>query len=339
MVAIRTIIEAPPETRPVRFGLASVADVKNASDVHVLGGFSYERQCAHGTGFAADPCTGASMTTTGGAGPYPSSLTIDSDVKGTYVVTWGDGTADSQVTNSGSPTTTAHSYTTNTAKTVTVVGPTGYGTRTVALTPGTTTTTYSGNPSKTAQPGLTSVVGDRLAVYALHRCRMPGISRAEAQKRATDALNASESHAIEDAVYDRYLASATDVGGAATTPVRALAILENYAGVNYAGEPIIHTDRFLASLLTLNGTIAAHGNRLETGIGTPVAAGTGYSVHPEPATAFIYATGLVVVRKGVSEVHGAPKMNPADNEEVWLAERPMSIAVECFAVKVAVTTT
>lgn len=339
MTANRVIIEAPPGLRPVRFGLASVADVKTSSDPHEMGGFSYERQCGHGVGFASDPCTGASVTTTGGAGPYPSSLTIDSDVPGTYVVVWGDGTGNATVTNTGAPTTTAHSYSTAGAKTVTITGPTGYGTRTVALTAGSTTTTYSANPAKTAQPGLTSVYGDRAAVYALHRCRMPGITRAEAQSRAVNALNASESHAIEDLVYDRYLASATDIGGAATTPVRALAILENYAAVNYAGEPIIHMDRFLASTLTLNGSIAQHGTRLETGIGSAVAAGTGYSVHPVPATDFIFATGLVTIRKGTSEVHGAPKMNPADNEEVWLAERPVAVAVECFTVKVAVTTT
>jgi hypothetical protein len=53
----------------------------------------------------------------------------------------------------------------------------------------------------------------------------------------------------------------------------------------------------------------------------------------------MFATGRVVIRKGSSEVHGAPKMNPADNEEVWLAERPVALAVECFTVKVAVTTT
>ena len=338
MVANRVIIEAPPGIRPVRFGLASVADVKDAGDPHILGGFSYERQCGHGVGFAVDPCTGASFTSKGGVGPYPVDLVIDSDVPGTYVIVWGDGTGNGTATNTGAPTTTAHSYTTATPKTITITGPTGYGTRTVTGTPGPANTTYSANPTKTAQPGLTTVTGDRAAVYALHRCRMPGITRVEAQKRATDALAASEGHAIEDLVYDRYLASATDIGGAATTAPRALAILENYVAVNYAAEPILHMDRFLASTLSENGSIKQHGSRLETELGSPVAAGTGYSVHPVPTTDFIFATGMVVVRKGKSEVHGAPKMNPADNEEVWLAEQPVAVAVECFSVKVAVTT-
>jgi len=338
MTANRVIIEAPPSTRPVRFGLASVADIKDAGDPHVLGGFSYERQCGHGTGFAVDPCTGLNATSKGGAGPYPVDLVIDSDVPGTYVIVWGDGTANGTATNTGAPTTTAHSYTTATAKTATVTGPTGYGTRTVTLTPGPANTFYSANPAKTAQPGLATVTGDRAAVYALHRCRMPGITRVEAQRRAVDALNASENNALEDLLYDRYLASATDIGGAPTTATRALAILENYAAVYYAYEPTIHMDRFLASTLTMNGSIKQHGNRLETEIGSGVAAGTGYSAHPVPATDYIFATGLVVVRKGKSEVHGAPKMNPADNEEVWLAERPVTLGVECFAVKVAVTT-
>lgn len=339
MATTRLIIEAPSVVAPVRFGLASVADVKDATDVHMLGGFSYETQCAHGTGFAVDPCTGASATAKGGAGPYPVDLTVDSDIKGDYVIQWGDGTGNTTVTNTGAPTTSAHSYATAGAKTATIVGPTGYGTRTINLASGGTATAYSANPAKTSNPGLSTVTGDRAAIYALHRCRMPGITRVEAQKRAVDALNASESHAIEDLVYDRYLASATDIGGAATTPVRALAILENYAGLNYAGQPVIHADRFLASLLTVNGSVKQHGNRLETELGSLIAAGTGYSVHPEPATAYLWATGRVVIRKGTSEVHGAPKMNPADNEEVWLAERPIALAVECFAVKVAVTTT
>lgn len=339
MVAQRVIIETPTTVRPVRFGLSSVADVKDAGDPHLLNGFSYETQCSHGTGFASTPCGGASATTKGGAGPYPVDLTIDSDIKGTYTIVWGDGTGNGTATNTGAPTTTPHSYTTTAPRTVTITGPTGYGTRTVAVTPGPATTTYSPNPAKTALPGLTTVVGDPLAIYALHRCRMVGITRAEASSRAVNALNVSESFAIEDFVYDRYLNSATDIGGAATTPGRALAILENYAAVNYAGEPVIHMDRFLASTLSQTNVIEQHGNRLETKLGAGVAAGAGYSVHPVPATDFIFATGQVVVRKGTSEVHGAPKMNPADNEETWLAERPMAIGVECFAVKVAVTTT
>lgn len=338
MVATRVIIEAPPGLRPTRFGLSSVADVKDAGDPHILGGFSYETQCAHGLGFASGPCTGASATAKGGIGPYPVDLNIDSDIAGTYTIVWGDGTANGTATNTGAPTTTAHSYVAAGPKSITITGPVGYGTRTVPTTAGANVTQYSPNPTKTALPGLSTVVGDPTAVYALHRCRMPGITRVEAQKRAVDALSRSESHAIEDFVYDRYLAAATDIGGAATTPTRALAIIENYAAVNYAAEPIIHMDRFLASTLSLNGSIKQHGNRLETELGSGVAAGTGYSVHPVPATDFIFATGVVVVRKGQSEVHGAPKMNPADNEEVWLAERAMSIAVECFAVKVAVTT-
>lgn len=338
MTVNRVIIEAPPSTRPVRFGLSSVADVKDAGDPHVLGGFSYERQCGHGTGFAVDPCTALTATSKGGAGPYPVDLYIDSDIPGTYVIVWGDGTANGTATNTGAPTTTAHSYTTATAKTATVTGPTGYGTRAVVLTPGPANTFYAPNPAKTAQPGLATVNGDRAAVYALHRCRMPGITRVEAQSRAVGALNASENNALEDLLYDRYLASATDIGGAATTPTKALAILENYAAVTYAYEPTIHMDRFLASTLSATNVIEQHGNRLETKLGAGVSAGTGYSVHPVPATDYIFATGLVVVRKGKSEVRGAPKMNPADNEEVWLAERPVTLGVECFTVKVAVTT-
>jgi hypothetical protein len=338
MTVNRVIIEAPPSTRPVRFGLASVADIKDAGDPHVLGGFSYERQCGHGTGFAVDPCTGASVLTKGGAGPYPVDLTIDSDIPGTYVIVWGDGTGNGTATNTGAPTLTAHSYAAVTPRTITITGPTGYGTRTVGVTPGPAATTYSANPAKTAQPGLATVNGDRAAVYALHRCRMPGITRVEAQARAVNALNASEGNAIEDLLYDRYLASATDIGGAATTATKALAILENYAAVNYAYEPTIHMDRFLASTLSATNVIEVHGTRLETKLGAGVAAGTGYSAHPVPATSYIFATGLVVIRKGKSEVRGAPKMAPADNEETWLAERPLTMGVECFTVKVAVTT-
>jgi hypothetical protein len=84
------------------------------------------------------------------------------------------------------------------------------------------------------------------------------------------------------------------------------------------------------------------GSRLETLLGTPLAAGAGYTdtLVPQPVNdgeAWLYVTGQVQVLRGNPVVNGpAMEFNPAANEFSVLAERQYAIATECLLAAVLV---
>jgi hypothetical protein len=207
-----------------------------------------------------------------------------------------------------------------------------------------TTATYSGTAaSKAVLPADVTVFGDPVTVIGRYDCRTVGMPLAEQQARAMEALNVSESWAIEKVLAERVLApAATDVtGGAATSVERAIALLENYAAVNYAAQPILHLTQFAGSMAQAKGVIERHGNHLETVVGSLAVVGSGYSAHPVGASSTIYVTGRVVIQQGtarVDQAHRAVGVSPT-NETVNLAERTSVIAAECIVAKALVTAT
>jgi hypothetical protein len=335
-----------PELDPLPYGLLSVADVADAGDPHLFNGFEYEQLCGYNTGYSANPCFGASASATNaGTTPWPVTVTIVTDLPGTYTVNWGDATGDTTVTiteGETSETTPAHNYTTTTGKTITITGPLGYGVRTITLAATNVVATTQANAfSKTPLPAYGTIVGQPLTIFAQHSCRPVGLTADERKDRATRALTVGNSWALEKALKATRLTGASvDVtNGTPTTPKRAFALLEHYAAKNYAGRPIIHVDRYTGAIAAADGIFARHGNRLETVQGALVASGAGYSatVEPIPATVDIYVTGMVRIRQGASYVHdGGQPSN--QNEVTALAERTSIMSVECIVARAQVTT-
>jgi hypothetical protein len=334
-----------PDLDPLPFGLLSVADVSDLTDPHMFGGFEYQQICGLNTGYAANPCFGASATTTNaGTTPWPATVTVVTDLPGVYTINWGDATGDATITiteGETSETTPAHNYTTSTAKVITITGPLGYGVRTINITPNVVATTQANAFTKTALPAYGSVVGQPLSVFAQHSCRPVGLSQKERHDRASNALVAGNSWALEKALKaTKLVGTAVDVtSGTPTTPRRAIALLENYASKNYASRPIIHMDRFVGSIAAADNAIERRGNKMETQLGSFVAAGAGYAAtaDPIPASVDIYVTGMVRIRQGAAKVtDGGQPSN--QNEITALAERTSVMSVECIVARAQVTT-
>lgn len=341
---MQSVVIPVPDVPALPFGLVTVADIKAITDVHTLQGFEYQTQCGYGAGFAVNPCTSLTGATTGGsASNYPASVTINSDLPGSYVITWGEGTpATNTVTFVEGDTvkTTSHTFTTTGNKTVTVVGPVGFGTRTIVLNASTTTPNVQGDAfNKAALPSVVNVIGDPVTMVSKYQCTPIGVEQADQDARAMDGLNRSRSQILERAFKARVLDAATvTLTSGGTTYARALALLENYAAVNYAGVPTIHVDRFVGSMMTQSNQIGRVGDHLETTQGARVASGAGYSSHPLPGTTYAYVTGMVVVREGVA----GPIRRSMDydkNLSTTIAERTSVFGVECIVARAEITTT
>jgi hypothetical protein len=195
------------------------------------------------------------------------------------------------------------------------------------------------------------VDGFRFAVYGGITCKGPGFDMTEAQNKTKAAFLASESVGVERALMKtRFVASGswsapTDLtpAGGAVTPAGGLAILEGDAACMYAGVPIIHAPRTVASLLAgQQGSIHAAGSTLVTELGSKVAAGGGYGcpnqgptgAAPASGEMWMYASGAVAVARG--ELLSGADIDRAKNDVVVLVERAYVAAVDCYASAVRV---
>jgi hypothetical protein len=344
----RNTIEAPAGYKPKPFGLLQTIAAESFTSPHSAGGVEYQTPaCGHNVGYASDACVGVTATTTDATAPnLPATVTVNSDYPGTYTINWGDATGDATITiteGETTETTPTHMYATAGPKTITVTGPSGFGVHTINVVAD-TTATYSGTAaSKAVLPADVTVFGDPVTVLGRYDCRTVGMPLAEQQARAMEALNVSESWALEKILVQRVLAPATvDVtGGTGTSIERAVALLENYAAVNYAAQPVLHLTQFAGSLAQAKGIIERHGNKLETVVGSLAVVGAGYSAHPVGASTTIYVTGRIVIQQGAAQInqaHRAVSASPT-NETVSLAERTSVIAAECIVAKALVTAT
>jgi hypothetical protein len=170
------------------------------------------------------------------------------------------------------------------------------------------------------------VDGLKFAAYGVVLCKMEDPKVLEAGVEA--AFTASQSRMIEAALMEHvftanvvddpedvgYLpgtwAAATDITPAAfdgigVEPRVGLGLLESHMAANYVGKGIIHMPRAAFTVLDAFGALEWDGNKLRTGLRTPVAAGGGYDLpntgpdgSEAPAgTKWLYATGGVVLRK------------------------------------------
>ena len=177
-------------------------------------------------------------------------------------------------------------------------------------------------------------------VYLADRCAARGVGTDDAlNDRARLSLQAVEQWAVEQELAsggvmaaNPYLAdgNATVIAGGPYTPMEALAQLEAAIG-NSRRAGMIHAGRGTASAWTSLGGLRVQGDKLLSGLSTPIAAGGGYqAIVPEGQgglTAdqeWAWATGPVEIRRGEIEVIPgtlAEALDRETNEVTYYAER------------------
>lgn len=206
-------------------------------------------------------------------------------------------------------------------------------------------------PTKTFDNSPAWIDGFRFQVYAGVKCKTIGFDPEGALEEATQVFLNKESVAVEAALMEqRFVALAdhwpapTDITPAAgaVKPAVGLALLEQHAGVNYAGVPTIHATRAVGALLNDAAGVEYSGNMLVSPQGSKVASGAGYGIaNQSPAGAaapagesWVYATGEVSVARG--EIIPKWELDRSSNEVTLLIERPYIAVVDCYAAAVRV---
>jgi hypothetical protein len=198
----------------------------------------------------------------------------------------------------------------------------------------------------------TYVDGFRLNAYTGIICESIGFDAQDAVAQAKRIFLARESVAVEQALMaQRFIASSgnwaapTDITPAsgAVKPAVGLALLEQHAGVNYAGAPTIHAPRSIGALLVDAAGVKADGNIFRSPQGSKVASGAGYGIaNQSPAGVaapagelWVYATGEVSLARG-QVIAPDFELNRENNEVSVLVERPYVGVVDCYAAAVRV---
>ena len=221
-----------------------------------------------------------------------------------------------------------------------------------------------GDREKADSAGVVIGGGDPFTVYAGFRCAPVGFTDDEIRERGDAALLAGEERTVEEVFWTgvtdnaveihphlaentastpgvddfTWLAATTVAGGGGAVSVRrALADLERELAGCYGGQGVIHMPRDVATVAVAEGIVERYGNRLETKVGTLVAAGAGYpGTSPTGAAAaagesWVYATGAVQVRRSGVFYTGsiAESLDRVSNTIQRLAERTYVVTWDC----------
>lgn len=184
--------------------------------------------------------------------------------------------------------------------------------------------------------GLLDAEGEPFAVYKGIECYLDGADDYEALAKA--ALYAGESHAVEIAVETLLLSAGTAISASAVNVVEALALVEEWAGNNYNGTPVIHVGRYGATYLVHQQVVIPGGvdGEMVTLLGTPVVVGSGYS-GATSGEFDIWVTGQVTLWHGPTVVDHA--QDTTLNKAQAVAQRVWSASIDCGVVgKITATT-
>jgi hypothetical protein len=180
-------------------------------------------------------------------------------------------------------------------------------------------------------------------VYAGAECSTMGWTYEEARAHAEATLALGEQQAVEAAFWrDRLATEGQDVTPAGPVNIAAgLAALEGCLAEQYGGVGTIHVPAGAAALLGCCNLVhedPATGT-LRTLAGNCVVIGAGYSamntgpgnVPADPGTAWLYATGPLVIRRGPAETipDRNASVNTRTNDRRVLAERTFVVATTC----------
>lgn len=208
----------------------------------------------------------------------------------------------------------------------------------------------------TCQP-LANATARPITVYGAYQCPLVGVGMAEAQRRAEANLLDGEEHSVERAVMaglaganPSLSAADTTYAGQAGCAAELLELLHTSTDPGFIGEPVFHIPRAAIHWLFGADLLEADGDVLRTKLGTPVAAGSGYTeanVGPPanpgedprpplvPGAWWVYATGPVVALRGDVQRIPTPAeqgFNPRTNDYTALAERAWVVGWECLTV-------
>lgn len=211
-----------------------------------------------------------------------------------------------------------------------------------------------GYPLETRAGGSELVEVTPFIVVGSYTCKAASRDLDEAEERARIHLAAGEERAIEYAVATGAagnlpsFAGATDLTptpGTAVGLADGLGLLENHLAQNHHSVGAIHAPRLLAPALGTGQLAWRQGQRLETLIGTFVAAGGGYDAAnvgpdgeaPTAGTAWLYATGRPQLRRGQVFVNDEQSaFDKGSNDVTFYAQRTYALGWDCVTAAVLV---
>lgn len=159
----------------------------------------------------------------------------------------------------------------------------------------------------------------------------------DAKQVARERLEAVETAAVEQAIRDIILIpQATLLDVAKQRQVTALGLVEHYMAENYGGLPMIYASPHDVLIgIERNVIMGSEDGRCYTGVGTPVAAGSGFlagdgsTVDGTTALAgefFVFASGYPTLYRSAINVSEA--IATSTNKQVVLAERIYTAALD-----------
>lgn len=216
-------------------------------------------------------------------------------------------------------------------------------------------------PAKTYEEGVHLVQAFPFTVYGSFKCSPMGGRWEDGQQRALWALENGRERAVEaqfalgthqttNALVRSTTVDITPTPGTPVTVQQGLALLEQYGAANSHGQFVISGARRDILLANTTGELiepSEDGTHLETVLGTPVAALSGFNGRTGPngtaagtTNAWLFAHGRPVIRK--SEAFMVPPsrdnaLNTQTNDLEFLAEQTFSIGWECFTAAVLIT--
>lgn len=350
-------VEAPA-VDPMPFGLLSVTSPVDRPGGHWLMGAHYEPDACNAVGdldgLCLDPVGFGTLAAAGDA--LDVELTVTGTVPtGSYHIDWGDSSDDDETTPDGA----THTYAGADTYVITITGPDGYH-AVISLDVDDTDPSEADaviSRAPVSVNGVPLVEAFPTILYADLTCTAPSRSPEVEAERARRALRLREAYALER-VMARHLALADDSVDITPTPgtpvhvVDALGLLERYAGSHYGGRPILHADRRMTTVLGAQGAVKRDGTRLETTLGSYVAAGAGYDAlrspddaDPSAGNAWMYVTGAVLVhRQADIDVFGpfmsrfSGATDEATNDTTVRAQRGFILGWECITAAVLTKT-
>lgn len=361
MVAYAPVtIAAPPIEQP-KYGLLDTIGISNAQSVDdpeqssalakVGLGVQYQSEFCGPARLFSPACQTLDLGDLSVSVDDASIATITSTglPDGTYRIEWGDGAV---TTGEPEQLSEPHQYAADGTYSVVVWGETvgAFGVVLITVTNGVPSGPFTDTTvqdAKLADDGIQTVIGTPVPVYHLFSCRVIGFEdvQREVEERAMRSLNLGASRALASDFQLQIATGATDItpSGTAVSLVNGLALLEQYAGTNYGGRPVIHMSRANATRLISLMAVYVVGDHLETALGTLVVADGGYgglSLPSAPAAGagWMYVTGAVNIWQGRTFI-GHALENPYNNEVNALAERVYVPTYECIHAAVEVTET
>lgn len=339
---MHTHIATPPIT-PAKGGLLDAATIlTGVNPIFTLEGVTFELDsCGVGVQFTDLPCNTVGMYYDVDAGTPENDrvIRLEGLPDGTYTVEYnvpnqGIQTFDIEVVDGEgeSDPFEGHSW----PVTITLQDPEGgYPLSTINVTDFPVYPIFSG--TKTFD-SLEWVQGEPFMLYKGIECYLDDWASYETKARR--ALELGKGFGVESRLWELLGRTGVPLDEADGTSrndriVSAIAALENYAALNYAGVPLIHIPRYAMVYLAAAGVLADGPAPVHTHNGSLIVAGAGYGVTSGALpggddTVFAMAiTGQVVMVDGDVTVSEAPA--PEYNRAVALAEQGAALVVECIA--------